>query len=151
MKGIKLFFFFRRRRGQSKSAALNSRKRKIREIEELQAMLGRPWWVFFCAEQFCWKVHQGFSFFESDFSYFFCLVSMPQRLLFPMLRFFWPKLHSRKIYWRVIKNRELLNNTTLTLIKNKISQPPFLLSPLYIMVADEEKTIKKQKQAERTA
>ena len=68
-----------------------------------------------------------------------------------MLRFFWPKLHSRKIYWRAIKNRELLNNTTLTLIKNKISQPPFLFSPLNIMVADEEKTKKKQKQAERTA
>jgi hypothetical protein len=110
----KLFFFFRRRRGQSKSAALNSRKRKIREIEELQAMLGRPWWVFFCAEQFLLEGPSGFFIFESDFSYFFCLVSMPQRPLFPMLRFFWPKLHSRKIYWRAIKNRELLNNTTST-------------------------------------
>ena len=72
-----IFFFSRRRRGQSKAAALNSRKRKIREIEELQAMLGRPWWVFFCAEQFFWETHQDFIF-ESNLSYcFFRLVSMP--------------------------------------------------------------------------
>jgi hypothetical protein len=52
---------------------------------------------------------------------------------------------------RYKKNRELLNNTTLTLIKKKLAKTPFLFSPLNIMVADEEKTIKKQKQAERTA
>ena len=90
-----IFLFSCRRRGQSKTAALNSRKRKIREIEELQAMLGRPWWVFFCAEQFCWKAHQDFIF-ESNLSYcFFRLVSMPQRLLFSILSVFLHKLYSR--------------------------------------------------------
>jgi len=57
-----IFLFSCRRRGQSKAAALNSRKRKIREIEELQAMLGRPWWVFFCAEQFFLGDTSGFYF-----------------------------------------------------------------------------------------
>ncbi len=150
--GDKTFFLFScRRRGQSKAAALNTRKRKIREIEELQAMLGRPWWVFFCAEKFFFGRHIRILFSKVTFpTVFFVWCRCLNGCFFRFSVFFCISYTVEHLLTRYKKSRTSEQHN-LDSHQKRISQPPFLFSPLNIMVADEEKTIKKQKQAERTA